>query len=225
MYVEYADLYDQFYRQKDYAKEALFLKQVLPFGTILDVGCGTGNHMALLEKEGFQCTGIDINQQMLNRAQDKVKGPLFKADMIAFQLNQQFDAVISMFAVFNHNLTDEDALKTLRCFYNHLMPGGILLLDLYNPQKAGEKREKAGQVERIMAWSMPQQDGICLSHLTFQEEEYRVDAEFPLKIFSQEFLKAACLSCGFQSPTFYADYTLLPGTSQSKNLLLFTQKN
>src|SRR5437762_1509052 len=35
---------------------------------VLDVGCGTGHHMADLKKRGFEVAGVDGSQEMLNQA-------------------------------------------------------------------------------------------------------------------------------------------------------------
>ncbi len=49
-YKEMAKYYDLFYSNKSYEKEVLFLKNLIGNKkTILDVGCGTGIHMNLIE--------------------------------------------------------------------------------------------------------------------------------------------------------------------------------
>jgi ubiquinone/menaquinone biosynthesis C-methylase UbiE len=84
--------YDLFYQNKDYSKEVAFLSNYFrknQIKTVLDVGCGTGTHMALLEKEGFHCTGVDLNKEMLEAARDKVKGDLHEADSFISSYKQR----------------------------------------------------------------------------------------------------------------------------------------
>ncbi|MBI5459445.1 class I SAM-dependent methyltransferase [Methanobacterium sp.] len=38
---------------------------------ILDVGCGTGRHAIELSKRGYHVTGVDLSENMLNRAREK----------------------------------------------------------------------------------------------------------------------------------------------------------
>ena len=38
---------------------------------ILDIGCGTGRHSIELSKRGYQLTGIDLSDTMLNKAREK----------------------------------------------------------------------------------------------------------------------------------------------------------
>lgn len=48
-------------------QELNYHKQLL----ILDVGCGTGRHSIELTKRGYNVTGIDLSESMLNRAKEK----------------------------------------------------------------------------------------------------------------------------------------------------------
>ena len=70
-YSKLAKYYDEIYSNKDYDRESEFVKQVLNkynCKRILDVGCGTGNHLVRLVEYGFKCVGLDIHEEMLNIA-------------------------------------------------------------------------------------------------------------------------------------------------------------
>lgn len=65
---------------------------------LLDVACGTGNHLKYL-KNSFSCTGTDIDEEMLSIARKKVKGVVFKkADMTTLSLNKKFDVITCLFS-------------------------------------------------------------------------------------------------------------------------------
>ena len=133
MYKVFATYYDQFYQSKNYEKECVFLQTVFSkfcVKTVLDVGCGTGTHLSVLEQCGYSCEGIDFNEAMLEIAQKKLKGKVRQEDMRNFELNKSYDAIISLFAVFNHNLTCDEARKTLSKLKSHLKKNGVLILDL-----------------------------------------------------------------------------------------------
>ena len=94
-----------------------------PVESILDLGCGTGNHAIPLSKRGYLVTGADRSLEMVECAQNKIetsrtslyKIPRFiQADIRALKIDQKFDAVITMFAVLGYQNTNRDLSDTLK---------------------------------------------------------------------------------------------------------------
>lgn len=143
----YADQYDTLYRDKDYAAECDLLEAVFHrYGdgsvqTILDLGCGTGNHAILLAQRSYQVTGVDCSPEMLVHAQQKATElsqrsmsnvPTFmQGDVRSLDVGQTFDAVLMMFAVLGYQLTNDDVLAALRTVRRHLRPGGLFVGDVW----------------------------------------------------------------------------------------------
>jgi ubiquinone/menaquinone biosynthesis C-methylase UbiE len=141
----YADQYDLLYTDKDYEAECDLIENVFqryakgPIETVLDLGCGTGNHAIPLAKRGYKVTGVDRSGEMLAHAHQKlvtddltVKPPIFvQGDLRSLNLNQQFDAVLMMFAVLGYQLTNDDVLAALNTVRRHLKPGGLFICDLW----------------------------------------------------------------------------------------------
>ena len=72
----YANWYDTLYQDKDYAGECDFLESLfahrgVPGKSILDLGCGTGNHAVLLAQRGYKVTAVDRSAAMLQTARAK----------------------------------------------------------------------------------------------------------------------------------------------------------
>lgn len=135
MYKEFADIYDLIYSFKDYKKEVKKIKKLIKKykitdgNELLDVACGTGKHLQYF-KDSFICTGVDINEGMLNVAKNKVKGVIFKqADMVNFDLNNEFDIIISLFSSIGYVKTYTNLEKTIVNFANHLKQGGVLIIE------------------------------------------------------------------------------------------------
>ena len=68
---------------------------------ILDVGCGTGRHAIELVKRGYSVTGVDLSENMLNRAREKaidtgVQLDFEKADARNLPFEDEFDLVIML---------------------------------------------------------------------------------------------------------------------------------
>jgi SAM-dependent methyltransferase len=142
----YARYYDLLYRDKDYVGEAKFIHQLLKTHapqakTILELGCGTGNHAVLLAQEGgYQLHGVDFSPEMLQTANDrKSQLPPSLAENLEFshgdvrevRLNRSFDAVLSLFHVISYQTTNADLQAALATAKMHLKPGGILLFDVW----------------------------------------------------------------------------------------------
>lgn len=138
----YADAYDLFYNDKDYEAECDMIEEVFRrYGsgnikTILDLGCGTGNHAVPLSRRGYNVTGVDCSAEMLSHARNKISSeenqPVFLGgDLLSLNLNQQFDAVLMMFAVLGYQTTNNDVFAALRVVRNHLKPGGLYVFDVW----------------------------------------------------------------------------------------------
>ena len=143
---DYADLYDLFYAGKDYESECDILEEVFrrygkgKIRTILDLGCGTGNHAFPLAKRGYEVTGVDRSGDMLANARSKLANskshsqplPMFlQGDLRSLDLDRNFDAVLMMFAVLGYQLTNEDVLAALKTVRRHLKPGGLFIGDVW----------------------------------------------------------------------------------------------
>lgn len=139
----YADQYDLLYADKDYEAECDLIEDVFrKYGngeiiTILDLGCGTGNHAIPLARRGYEVTGVDISEDMLTHARAKSNGAcnnrpcFFQGDVRFVDLHKQFDAALMMFAVLGYQTTNEDVLAALSTVSHHLKPGGLFICDVW----------------------------------------------------------------------------------------------
>src|ERR1700689_148734 len=109
---DYADAYDVIYRNKNYEGEVDLIERVLVrhgLGgprRLLDLGCGTGNHVLPLAQRGHAVIGVDRSSGMLARARAKALAQNFAsplvfhlADIRELDLGQHFEAVLMMFTV------------------------------------------------------------------------------------------------------------------------------
>ena len=131
----YAKYYDLIYlKKKDYKEEAEKIARIIrKFNknarTLLDVGCGTAEHLKYLSKH-FDCWGIDINPWMIKIAKKKVPKAQFKVmDMVRMRLEREFDVIISLFSSIGYVRTRRNLEKAFRNFYRHLNENGILLIE------------------------------------------------------------------------------------------------
>jgi len=141
-----AEYYDDLHEDVDYPAECTLLEKVISGvlhrqpATVLDLGCGTGNHALILAERGCRVTGIDSSARMLRVARAKARGhrnPAFvRADMRRFDLGRTFDAAICMDGAYTHLLTERDLLAHLRTVRRHLSPGGVHVFEFAQTLKA-----------------------------------------------------------------------------------------
>jgi len=135
MFKKLAKYYDLIYHWKEYEKEVHSIKDLIKKykksdgNQLLDVGCGTGKHIEHF-KDDFSCTGIDINNEMVEVAKSKVKDVIFhQGDMVDFNLKTEFDVLLCLFSAIGYVKTYSNLEKTIKNFANHLKKGGVLIIE------------------------------------------------------------------------------------------------
>ncbi len=157
-YNVYARFYDLDFG--DLADDLLMIQQFAARcgSPILELACGTGRVLLPLAREGYRITGVDISPAMLEVARKKVASEgltghvtLVEQNMRELDLADRFQLVFISVNSFMHLLSTEDQLSALERIRDHLYPGGLLLLDLFNPD-LGRLIDFRGQVvlEKVM---------------------------------------------------------------------------
>ena len=147
-----AEYYDLVYGNKDYRGETDRLRELfrrfVPEGrTILDIACGTGEHLRFLPE--YKVSGIDLEPAFVRIAHEKRSdGNFLVADMQQFELGSKFDILICLFSAIGYLLTAEAILSALRCFKAHLAPGGAIFIEPFierNAWRVGEAHIATGE--------------------------------------------------------------------------------
>ena len=141
VFQDYAYYYNAFYQDKDYKGEtaqvdALLKKYGKNISMILNFGCGTGRHDLELTKLGYQCTGIDQSQLMIdvakkNAEEENAEISLLVSDIRKLESSKKYDAVISLFHVMSYQTKNEDILAAFQSARNALTSGGLFLFDVW----------------------------------------------------------------------------------------------
>ncbi|MFA5145032.1 MAG: class I SAM-dependent methyltransferase [Candidatus Omnitrophota bacterium] len=140
---KYARYYDIIYKDKDYPKECIYIEKLFKkfIGghiEILDIACGTGNHLLPFINKGYAISGIDLSSAMIEAAKRKIpsgissKIDLQVASMQNFRMKKRFDVIILMFSAINYLTEYRDLKKTIINIRTHLKPGGVFIFDFWN---------------------------------------------------------------------------------------------
>jgi SAM-dependent methyltransferase len=131
-----AHVYDLIYAAagKDYARESQDIHNLIQqrspqASTLLDVACGTGGHLAHLQRH-YDVVGIDLDPAMLEQARTRLPGiQLIEADMRSFRLDRKFDAVTCLFSSIGYLTTTDELDAAVANMAHHLNPDGVLIID------------------------------------------------------------------------------------------------
>ncbi|MFF2887194.1 class I SAM-dependent methyltransferase [Paenibacillus sp. NPDC057967] len=115
---------------------------------VLDIGCGMGRHSLALSEAGFDVTGVDLSDALLQEARehDREGRVAWKhGDMRELPFaDGTFDATFNLFTSFGYFSLEEDNKSVLRQIRRVLRKGGSFLIDYLNPH----------YIERnLVAWS------------------------------------------------------------------------
>jgi SAM-dependent methyltransferase len=134
MFTQTAQFYDLIYSFKDYAAESERIRALLEAEapgarTVLDVGCGTGEHARHLCAH-YAVDGVDLQPEFVEIARAKVPSGRFElADMREFDLGRHYDIVLCLFGAIAYTQTLDALEAALRCLAKHCRPGGLVLVE------------------------------------------------------------------------------------------------
>lgn len=170
----YADLYDALYEGKDYEAECRTLLDLAtknglePGGKVLDVGCGTGRHAVLLSEKGYQVTGTDISEFMLEIARSRTSAKFDVVGMDALDAGtEEFDLVYSLFDVLSYQVSIKEAASFMTRLAQWTKPGGLVVVDAWHfaglvcdPPVGRRKEITMGDDRRVTRVSTPTIDWV-----------------------------------------------------------------
>jgi SAM-dependent methyltransferase len=134
MYKKSAPFYNRLYAFKDYKAEAALVTDLIkarrPMArTLLDVACGTGNHLTYL-KNSFQAEGLDLCAELVRIARET--NPDLRidiGDMMTFRLPRRHDVITCLFSSIGYVRTVRRLRMAVRTMASHLSDDGLLIVE------------------------------------------------------------------------------------------------
>ena len=243
------------YYDADYgaiADDALFYRELARRcgGPILEPMCGSGRLLVPLAQAGYRLTGVDISARMLALARDRLAdtGQLDQVDLIEADVRDMapagpFALAIVALNSFMHLTTVEDQFAALGRIREALRPGGLLALDLLNPDLralagyAGElvldKTFTLADGTRVQKFVAQHADTSAqLNQVTFIYDE--LDAEglvrraalpFRMRWLYRYELEHLLARAGFALESVYGSYDLDEYRGESELMLVIARKD
>ncbi len=102
--------------------------------SILDLGCGTGEHLNALKKFGVRGVGIDSSPEMLKVARKRYPHGIdfINKSFGSFDYYNEFDAILCLFGSMVYLLNDRDVDNFFWNTWRALKPGGIGIFELWH---------------------------------------------------------------------------------------------
>ncbi len=213
-------------------------------GPILELACGSGRLMAPLLELGECVVGIDSSGPMLERAREVLdragllrRAALHQADVRTFSLDERFQLAIYALDSFGLLVQVDDQIAALRQIRQHLVPGGLLILDVSNGNGRGAEPtdELVLQYDGtdpvtgnpLSKWTARSTDhGEQIDHYTYFYDETgddrlvrRSTVRLDLRYFGRYELELLLLQADLIPETFYGSYDLAPYAAGCERLI------
>lgn len=227
-------------------REAPFLTRflaALPDASVLDIGCGTGEHARHLAERGLRVVGLDRSPAMIESALD---GPMpdnlrfVVGDMREADTRLAGDAFGGALALGNMLPFLPDAAElsaALAATARVLKPGGVFLFQLLNYERLESRNERAlpinvrpgpdGEIVFVRVMSFPGDGRVLFYPTTLQIDP---DAEEPVRVvrskrvelrgWRRAELEPALRAAGFADVTWYGTMTGEPWTASDSSDLV-----
>ncbi|MDP3518072.1 MAG: class I SAM-dependent methyltransferase [Pseudohongiella sp.] len=184
LYADLSGFYDLFCAEVNYAEQCAFTKRVFNGFSAsggqqyLDLACGTGAHIQIMQSLGFAATGLDNSAHMLEQAAIRCPEAKFiLSDMSSFQGDDQYD-LISCFLYSIHYSHPVSSLKrTLKRTFDALKPGGVFVFNTVDINGINNRHFVNTQVNTassrltfVSGWSYAGQGEVMDLHLSITQE-------------------------------------------------------
>jgi SAM-dependent methyltransferase len=149
-YAVYAHFYDATQASSKAAQYRYLLRRHHPAArTLLELGCGTGAHLAHLSTD-YAVEGLDLSRTMLRYARRALPAVTFhRQDMAGFSVRECFDAIVCPYDSINHLLRFGDWVRTFRAAKRHLNPNGVFIFDANTEHRLRELARTPSWIHRF----------------------------------------------------------------------------
>ncbi|TWU24230.1 Cypemycin methyltransferase [Novipirellula galeiformis] len=206
---DYPQYFDMVFRDETKAEVEFFEQAFEKYRSdqattkLLEPGCGSGRLVAAMAARGYELSGLDLSQPMLDYLRKrllrrKLDAKLVLGDMTKMDFPERFHAAFCTFNTFRHLLSEAEAISHLRSVAAHLEPGGIYILGFHCiPMDADPE-----STERWVATHGGTKVHVTLKVIDFQRRKrqetlrasikaqtnagkvHRIRSEFPLRLYT-----------------------------------------
>lgn len=153
-------------------KEIIYTTKMNKSSKILDIGCGTGHHVNMFSKRGYNAIGIDSSIEMIKQAKKNHPNCVYyNSDVMhggQFE-NGEFTHCLMLFMT-PYYIQDKKA--AFLNIYNWLKPGGFMVIHLVNRDKFDPRIEAADPLYKVNPQRFAK-ERITKSFVKFNDFQYK----------------------------------------------------
>lgn len=204
----YVDIYHLMNSEKNYQTEMQFvLKKYSEFtgvefpASILDLGCGLGDHLKFVPNEVKQCVGVDLSPKMINKARklnSSAKISFILSDIGEYSPMSKFQLVFSLFHVLSYQCKMKDLMSFFRTISEALDESGIAVVDFWHRPvwdqdppivRKTQRQTELGTITRISYPNLDVVNGLVeidmqIEILTAGEKPIRISESHAMRAFT-----------------------------------------
>lgn len=139
------EMYEILHPQAPQDELAFYLSYARPGMTILEPLCGSGRFLIPFLQRGYEISGIDASEQMLDRLRQKAPcARAFQGDVLAYEAGQTYDYIFISSGSVSLFTDGAQCRKLLLKMKELLKPGGLFVfaVDTVANRRADDGREK-----------------------------------------------------------------------------------
>ncbi|WP_028560803.1 class I SAM-dependent methyltransferase [Paenibacillus pinihumi] len=211
-------------------------------GRILEAMVGSGRVIIPLLESGLKVDGVDYSPDMLascrQRCQERgLEADLYESDLQELSLPHKYEAIIIPGGSFLLIEDRQQSINVLRRLYEHLEPGGCLILDLFLP----ENNFDIGKYEGTSTFHLPNGDIITMEGKLVEADlfnQYKVSylkyekwrhgkliqtelQRLAIRWYGVEEFKLILQSVGFSDVKVFADFVIWKEPSDGKQKFVY----
>ena len=200
-------------------------------GDVLDLCCGPGRFAIPLARMGYNVTGVDVTDFLLNIAANRaslenVEVELVNEDMRRFHRPGSYDLVLNMFTSFGYFQDHSDNMRVLENINESLRQGGKFVLEImgketlasiFHPVTDEETDEGVLLIQRhriAAGWNRIENDWMLIDN-----DNLLGRWKFSHWVYCATELKNMLLDAGFSTVEVYGDLEGAPYNSESGRLI------
>ncbi|NOQ68195.1 methyltransferase domain-containing protein [Patescibacteria group bacterium] len=184
---------------------------------ILEPMCGSGRFYVPFLEDGYDITGFDLSEDMLEACKRKcfelgIKPNVFKADMVHYQCSKKYKYIFIPVGSISLLISENDLYQSLFNMYNCMESNGIFVFSYLGPES---KSENINEWREVQNYAIDDKKIVCKQKSKYINEsdilnikllyeliqnEVVIENEyqnFPVKLFTEKYLKKILGTIGF----------------------------